>query len=1045
MPKCYYPVEEPPEIEFPIFSAIKLETDKESQHCFGFICNIIVDTDYSFKVLILKMENKKALTENDFNNKSFILATKFEEGVNRYVFNPKKRKFYFNSILNIAFIEVKANDKIAVDYIYSDNVKSEYIKPTYFIKLASQTLDIKKFLCTIQDYNDNFIYSCLSQKPLIGNPILICEKGEKIKILGIHVGKSKGKTFKKGMIFKNFIFSYIQNFMKKEICLSPKNISEKDSQSVQKNNTFCESFFLVSIVNKKNMRIKKGIKEINEEFDCGHKSCFNNNPIEPDIIYQYTSKDCEYEEEIIESVKNICFPSGLTVCFKQNEKSIKVIPSYSSFFTDNKRNRFYAVTYRFYLKMDFSNFKENYGYYILNCRVEMNANFIYMPYCLCLVSKYPFYEAMEQCLKSIMMSIIYDSKPDKTNALINYIIKSIPLPTINSEVSFDLPYSNKNCKIQCLFADDIFKFKLEDWPIFKILSIQNMIILFKLLIYEKQIIVKGKNNNDISKFILNFTSLLYPFKWNYKIIHIMTLETLEKETSKIIIEHSPPFLFGIYNDLFKKEEINICDNLKDAFIIDIDNDSITPINGNKNNKNLEDLKSFPKDIEENLLYILSLIEGQYNTKEEINCNQLFINIKLKIAFCFSLGQILYFYQEYSYLVDNRAIFNLDLFLKKKSIYRKNSTKKFYEYFVSTKMFKAFLPSSFYNDKNTYFEECMLEMDSSIKELINTKNQEKKQKMIINICDKMEDKYVSFQRILNNYIIKEYNLKNKDKEIFNDKGKIKDEKRIAERSGFLVIDYKPKNYNIFPINQTNFSYTFETQNEEKNDLIIFINSEELMDPKEHAKSLMIKLYEGKITPKEFEEIKKYIETKSDIVNLIDNITLGNKKEYSIKVLKDETFSNFMTIIKTIINTLLKELDSKDNNEKLKYIAKLIKMSLYTKSEKNILLFDEIIKDNKDIKDITPLFKEFSFWKFWFEDGLNQADLETFKVLKKIKNPKDNDTISYRDYLQYKKHRSYIKSKIEEAMKYMKVSNPKLITELETEYFIDIKKLKFENLL
>lgn len=358
------------------------------------------------------------------------------------------------------------------------------------------------------------------------------------------------------------------------------------------------------------------------------------------------------------------------------------------------------------------------------------------------------------------------------------------------------------------------------------------------------------------------------------------------------------------------------------------------------------------------------------------------------------------------------------------------------------MFKTFLRSSFYNEKNTYFDECMLEMDSSIKELINTEDQETKQKIIINICDKMEDKYVSFQRILNNYIIKEYNLKDKDKEIFNDKGKIKEEERIAERSGFLILDYKPKNYNIFPINQTNFSYTFETQNEEKNDLVIFINSEELMDPKEHAKFLMKKLYKGRMTPEELEEIKKYIETKSDIVNLIDNITLGNKKEYNIKVLKDKTFSHFMTIIKTIIKTLLKELDSKDKNEKLKYVAKLIKMSLYTKSEKNILLFDEIIKD---LKDITTLFKEFSFWKFWFEDGLNQADLETFKELKKIKNAKDNDTISYRDYLQYKKHRSFIKSKIEEAMKYMKVFNPKLIPELETEYFIDMKKLDFEGLM
>ena len=261
--------------------------------------------------------------------------------------------------------------------------------------------------------------------------------------------------------------------MKKEIYLSPKNISEKDSQSVQKNNTFCESFFLVSIVNKEKMNRKKQIKEKNEKFDCGHTSCYNNNPIEPDIIYKYTSKDCDYEEEIIESVKNICFPRGFAMCFSQNEKTIKVLPSYSSFFTDNKRNRFYAVTYRFYLKMDYSYFMKNYGYYILQFRVKNDAKFIYMPYCLCLVSKYPFYEAMEQCLKSIMMSIIYDDKPDKTNALINYIIKSIPLPTINSEVSFDLPYSNKNCKIQSLFADDIFKFKFEDWPIFKILSIPN--------------------------------------------------------------------------------------------------------------------------------------------------------------------------------------------------------------------------------------------------------------------------------------------------------------------------------------------------------------------------------------------------------------------------------------------------------------------------------------------------------------------------------------------------------------------------------------------
>lgn len=178
---CYYRNKDFPKIKFPIFYAIKLEDYIKTRQCFGFICNIYIDKDYSFKVLILKRESKDVLTESDFNNKRFSLIYKSKEKPYESIFNPRKRKFYFNSILNIAFIEINKGEEIGVDYIYSDNVKSEYKKLNYFIKLNSKTREIKKFECTIHDYNDNFIYTSLSQNPLIGNPILICEENEKIK------------------------------------------------------------------------------------------------------------------------------------------------------------------------------------------------------------------------------------------------------------------------------------------------------------------------------------------------------------------------------------------------------------------------------------------------------------------------------------------------------------------------------------------------------------------------------------------------------------------------------------------------------------------------------------------------------------------------------------------------------------------------------------------------------------------------------------------------------------------------------------------------
>ena len=279
--------------------------------------------------------------------------------------------------------------------------------------------------------------------------------------------------------------------------------------------------------------------------------------------------------EINNLAASICFPNGIKICYEENKEKIKTVRNYRSSFTNQIGDRLFAVTYHFFLEMQNNDFADTYKnfpirYQLSTYQDELCATFndeleediakklelysqlifrdnVYIPFCLCLISKYPFYEQMEKCLESIMMTInYYDTTPDELNKLINYIVKSIPLPPINSKVSFALPHLNKICEIQWPFFEDILQFGDDPVVILKHLSINNIIIFFKLLILEQKILVIGKDNDIISQIILNFVSLLYPSDWIHTNIPIMSEKMLK------FLQAFLPFLNGMNINLFEK-------------------------------------------------------------------------------------------------------------------------------------------------------------------------------------------------------------------------------------------------------------------------------------------------------------------------------------------------------------------------------------------------------------------------------------------------------------------------------------------------------------
>ena len=153
--------------------------------------------------------------------------------------------------------------------------------------------------------------------------------------------------------------------------------------------------------------------------DCGHEICSKLPAMEPDILFKYPEDVKNFE--INNLAASICYPNGIKLCYEENEE-LNVPKNYRSTLTNQNGNMFFVYTYHFYLKMsniDFSNvyiihpiryqlttyqdelcsyFNEEFEASIVQ-KLEIYSqcnyrDYIYIPFCLGIISKYPYYHQM---------------------------------------------------------------------------------------------------------------------------------------------------------------------------------------------------------------------------------------------------------------------------------------------------------------------------------------------------------------------------------------------------------------------------------------------------------------------------------------------------------------------------------------------------------------------------------------------------------------------------------------------------------------------------
>ena len=774
--------------------------------------------------------------------------------------------------------------------------------------------------------------------------------------------------------------------------------------------------------------------------------------MKPEIIIRYPLEDTK-TLEMNNLAATICFPTGIKVCYSEEEP--KMINDYVTPITNQKGERYYMMTYHFYLKMANDLYSKTYemhplkhhlmkfgdNYLDLNdeemkddIQKELETkleeaqelgfrDYVYVPFCICLISKYPYVLPMKKCLQSIYTLIttntgIFKEKCKLTN-LIMHIINSVPIPDMHNCVQFYIPYFGAGIEIKCPKFNDLKIMNTKISDLVSLFSIEYIVTIFRLLLFEKKVLFIDDDYTRLCNVTDNFISLLYPFQWMHTYIPIMSDQMLK------YLETFLPFLNGINSslmplvkELFETGEMEENDEM---FLINI-NENKLKLGSTLVGKNVkkykyieENVPALPVSLEKDLRNKMKKIKEEvdsYKKKFPDDTDLREYDFKIRNAFIEMFVEMFHDVEKYMCFLDEDVVFNKNLFMETVP----KEDKKFYDEFIETQLFQLF-SQNIVKDELRYFKSKCKEYNKDNK--FSDENNLDTQKILVkktyyitpdylNIKDKdidkiedtLNDKFVLKEEtdveglLISNRRITEYIQKINNNNYNNDNFNIylipeieNNEKKISLLSDILVkkdtATEAPASSKIIMSQLVKYIRTKTNKNE--------LSDKEKDTMKEKIKDFTVKIFKS-------EEIETTGNDKKELQNDLNTkfgreffVNLLSKNTVNIILLQDKSFQLLGTLI---YNTLLYILQVEETNKIIGQAVILLKSTRYfakeVKETVGIIFLAEEKKNTIRIWDYYkgklegyPKINQPNFWNKWYEIDLNaEKHPEDDEVKKKI---------------------------------------------------------------
>ena len=739
------------------------------------------------------------------------------------------------------------------------------------------------------------------------------------------------------------LLDYSQIDYSKSQLLSAENITYLRPQinsSEKIYDAFCQGFFISSFPKNKGKIIENSK---NYHSICGHLICGKLPAMEPEIIYKYPLQDSQ-DLELNNLCSSICFPSGIKVCY--NQESRNTYKSFATHIINQKGKKYYLCIYHFYHRIDTVTYNKLYSehplkIYLRNfgdniyksdeekldlekdleeCQELGFKEFVYIPYSIVLVSKFPYINQMKQVLNNIFIILtnhnnilqnenqeLNDVFKSIINDLIIYLIKIIPIPKLNTSITFNLPFSKNQIKILSPNKNNIRNLMQSNFSILlKYFNVNDILTIYALILYEQKLLFIDNNFNRIYSVIECFLSLLYPIEWINTNIPIMSHQMTR------YLQTFLPFINGISEDLFIKNAINaLNENEDEVYEIYIEKGNI---NCRKKDSENYDIPNIPAIIYKKLLSELNDLKEIYtnlNDNDKIQYSKPINNIFENI---FMEANAVMFYDFMDFIFNiNENNNKLDGEMLRKMIYKKYEKENLYFYLdlIDSQIFFYFINNIFFNkNEHSYF----ISMLKNIQEKYIISHSQNKPTKWKNIIRKIQMKDIinykksslfnipihlqnsSFDNsIKNNYIINyekwskinNYNLDDKNEDNLNTSEKsINDEINsdynsdyisISDRIAFELLDI---NNNLFPDENKYEKYIIPIDDNQE----IIINENSYIDGRSNTiiKSNNYFYNKRKIRYNSSNNLQKFTNLKSQYtINLKNELELSDEEKENIK--------------------------------------------------------------------------------------------------------------------------------------------------------------------
>ena len=478
--------------------------------------------------------------------------------------------------------------------------------------------------------------------------------------------------------------------------------------------TFCQSIIITGIKPSKANLIEKS-----EQFpsSCGHEQCSILKSCAPSILYSYQNPNNKYQIDINDLTPYLIFPSGIKICLAYD--SLGEYPKQNKPFMNRIENKkgesFYIISLIYYKQMTFKKFEERYKINPLLSYSNNNKNkkfekdleiisilalneTVFIPECISLVSRFPYFYQMGECLKSLVKL----TENSRINNFVKYLINQIPIPYKNQEIMFYIP---NNPEPLNLLSPSIFNLSnFQSINIFSFFSNQTIIMIFYLILMEQQILFIYNDFFLLSSISFLFLNLIYPFSWSNTYIPVLSISSVK------FLESIIPYIMGVDESLLEYSLENQCIGNKVIFVNIKNNDVYLNNKKRVNLKNINkflDLPKFPEKIE-------NLLNKKLDEIRQLNNNALIIE-NLRYIFCEIMVVILNDYLEHCFIIEEDIIFNNDSYLDRK----KPEEKNFYKELIQTQLFSQFLLSP----KEQFIKNKSLIKIKSLKNVNNKNNYE----------------------------------------------------------------------------------------------------------------------------------------------------------------------------------------------------------------------------------------------------------------------------------------------------------------------------------